>query len=140
MAQNSEQHMQELSSLQDQVARARRFLTLFARPAAAINTKRNSYAIKHTAEHLEGYISQEALIQAAKELGYRTRPAATPAAQRSVYFNMSISRGVEYYLRYPYHYRPRGSHRMPGGEVRRRFASDAEEQHLVNWLKSRPKP
>lgn len=119
----------------EQVARARKFLTLFGRKTAAINTKRTSYGLKHTAEKLEGYIANGALIQAAKALGYTMRPLKNGSP--NVYLNVTISRGVEHYIRHPDEYRPKGSKRVLGGPVRKRFASDPEEAAFVKWLKSR---
>jgi hypothetical protein len=99
------------------------------------STKRSSYGLKHTAEKLDGYISNGALIQAAKELGYKMRPLK--AGSLNVYLNIAISRGVEHYLRFPQDYRPKGSKRTLSGDVRKRFSSDAEEAEFVKWLNSR---
>lgn len=119
----------------EQVERARKFLKLFGRKTVAISTKRSSYGLKHTVEKLDGYISNGALIQAAKELGYKMRPLR--AGSPNVYLNISISRGVEHYLHNPKDYRPKGSKRTRSSHVRKRFASDAEEAEFVKWLNSR---
>ena len=115
-----------------EMERARKFLALFGRKTAAISTKHSSYGLKHTAEKLDGYISNGAFIQAAKKLGYKIRPLGPGSL--NVCLNITISRGVEHYLHNPEEYRPKGSKRTLSGHVRMRFASDAEEAQFVRWL------
>ena len=61
----------------------------FARPRKTINKRISSYGLKHLAERQVGsYISNEALIQAMLESGFRAQPIrGTP----NFYFNVKLT-------------------------------------------------
>lgn len=61
----------------------------FARPRKTINRRISSYGLKHLAERQVGsYISNEALIQAMLESGFRAQPIrGTP----NFYFNVKLT-------------------------------------------------
>lgn len=73
-----------------QVQNARKFLSIYGRKTASVSKKQSSYGLKHTAEKMVGlYISNGALILAAKELGYRMRQCGQGSP--NVYLNIKFA-------------------------------------------------
>jgi len=75
----------------DEIAKAKMFINEYITKRKTINRNYNSYSLKHMVESkMGGYVSNDAFIQAAKELGYEI--AWIPYSRINCWFNMSIIR------------------------------------------------